>query len=140
MLLADKISKYFTYKEALWLPTWNRAAIESDGLTPEIIENLKELFGKMDSVREHFSMPVIVHVTYRPPAYNTLVGGAPHSAHTQGKACDFHISGSTCDAIRQKILEDNILETLNLRMENLPKSSWIHLDTANPSPNRFFIP
>lgn len=139
-LLTEHISKHFTYKEALWLPTWNRAANESDGYNQEIKDNLIELFSKMDQVRSHLSMPIIVHVAYRPPEYNKLVGGAPNSSHAQGKACDFHVSGSTCDAIRQKILNDNLLETLNLRMENLPGSNWIHLDTAPPHPNRFFKP
>lgn len=134
------ISLYFSYKEALWLPSWNRMAIESDGLSEEIVNNLITLFAKMDTIRAHFSMPIIVHCSYRPPAYNQQIGGAANSPHMQGKACDFHVSGSTCDSIRQNILDNNLLETLDMRMENLPGSGWVHLDIAPVVSNRFFKP
>jgi uncharacterized protein YcbK (DUF882 family) len=139
-LLTTGISKHFSYKEALWLPSWNRAAIESDGLSQEILDNLIILFNKMDSIRDTMGMPIIVHCAYRPPAYNTLVHGAPNSAHLHGMACDFHVSGSTCDAVRQKILNENLLETLEMRMEDAPGTNWVHLDWAPVISNRFFKP
>lgn len=139
-LLTTAISKHFSYKEALWLPQWNRAAMESDGLSQEILDNLVILFSKMDNIRNAMGMPIIVHVTYRPDAYNKLVGGAPASAHKLGKACDFHVSGSTCDAIRQKILNEQLLDTLEMRMEDRPGSDWVHLDFAPVIIKRFFKP
>ena len=138
MELTDKISNYFTFKEAVWLPSWNRAATAEDGYTSEIEENLKNLFSIMDQVREMFGKAVIVHVAYRPALYNKAVGGATHSSHVLGKACDFHVSGLDCDTVRA-ILEPE-LERLGLRMEKKPGSNWVHLDTSEPNPNRYFNP
>lgn len=135
-----KISKHFSYKEALYLPTWKRAAKKEDGLTPDILSNLKNLFAKMDLVREYFNAPVAVHVAYRPDEYNRLVGGAKNSSHLYGMACDFHVSGVSCDEVRARILKDNKLEEWGMRMEDLPGSKWVHLDIRAPSPSRFFKP
>jgi uncharacterized protein YcbK (DUF882 family) len=135
----DKISKYFTYKEALWLPQWNRCATSEDGLTDDHIQNLKELFTKMDEVREFFGAPVIVHVSFRPQIYNAQVNGSKRSAHMEGKAVDFHVKGLNCDDARAKLLPK--LDELGFRMENLPNSGWVHLDTRVPGPSgRFFKP
>lgn len=139
-LITTPISKYFTYKDALYLPSWSRPAIESDGLSEEILNNLVALFAKMDIIRDHFGMPIIVHCSYRPPAYNKQIGGAANSPHMQGKAVDWHLSGSTCDAVRKNILDNNLLETLDMRMENLPGSGWVHTDISSVIANRFFKP
>lgn len=136
-----KISKHFTYKEALYLPQWKRTAKQSDGLTQEVLDNLKLLFSKMDKLRDFFGKPIIVHVAYRPAEYNRLVGGARGSSHMSGMACDFHVAGLSCDEVRDQILKAGLLDTLQLRMENLPGSNWVHLDTRKPGPSgRFFKP
>jgi uncharacterized protein YcbK (DUF882 family) len=142
---SDKIAKRFTYKDALWLPQWNRMANEADGLNEEVLSNLKTLFGKMDGVREFFGLPIIVHVTYRPEAYNQLVKGAKNSTHKYGMACDFHVAGIDCDAARSKILDAKKLEEWNMRMEDLSDKesrNWIHLDIKElpPGGNRYFKP
>lgn len=136
----SSISKYFTMREALWLPKWNREANESDGLDNNVLMNLSNLFEEMDLLREFFGRPIIVHVAYRPAEYNKLVKGAPKSAHLLGKAVDFHVAEMDCDVARQKILDANLLELHGLRMENLPGSSWIHIDTMAPGKNRYFSP
>lgn len=137
----SQISKYFTWKEALWLPRWDRMADESDGLNAQVMDSLKVLFAKMDVVREYFGAPIIVHVCYRPEEYNKLIGGAPQSAHRLGMAVDFSIKGISCDDARKKIMDEKMLEIWNMRMEDLPGSNWIHLDIRAPGPaGRFFKP
>lgn len=141
----DKIANHFNYKDALWLPQWNRMADENDGLNDEILSNLKALFDKMDQVRDFFGLPIIVHVTYRPEAYNQLVKGAKNSSHKFGMACDFHVAGLDCDDGRQKILDANKLEEWNMRMEDISDKelrNWIHLDIKELTPggNRYFKP
>lgn len=137
-----KISKHFTYKEALYLPAWKRVAKKKDGLTPDIVNNLKTLFDKMDLVREYFGSPIVVHVAYRPEEYNKLIGGAKNSSHVAGMACDFHVKGVSCDEARERIIKDNKLEEWGMRMEDLPGSNWVHLDIRQPAPgrSRFFKP
>ena len=134
------LSKHFSLKEALYLPSWNREATEADGLDDAVRANLKDLFSKLDSIREFFNKPIHVHVAFRPKAYNAQIGGAKNSAHLSGRAVDFHVQGIECDEARKMILDANMLEKLGLRMECLPGSAWIHLDTAEPKPNRYFKP
>lgn len=136
-----KISRYFTVKEAIYLPTWARIANETE-LTDIVKANLITIFTKLDEIREVFGAPINIHCALRPPAYNKQINGAVNSSHISGKAIDFHIEGYNCDEARAKILSLGLLATLKLRMEDLPGSSWIHIDTRNPSEEarRFFKP
>jgi hypothetical protein len=139
----SQISHWFSVKEALWLPTWNRMADENDGLDDNIKNNLTTLFAQMDHVREFFACPIVVHCAFRPAAYNQLVGGAKSSPHMEGMAVDFHVSefndGPGCDKVRE-LLEPS-LEALQMRMEKNPGGNWVHLDRREPGPGgRFFKP
>ena len=138
--MSTKISRHFTLTEALYLPQWNREATVSDGLTPEILESLTDLFSRLDTIRDHFASPITVHCAFRPLAYNTLVKGAKKSAHLRGMACDFSVKGISCDDVRKEILALGYLDLLDLRMEDLPGSNWVHIDTAPPGPSGRFFP
>jgi uncharacterized protein YcbK (DUF882 family) len=136
----SKISQFFTVREAIHLPQWNRLATEKDGLGPAQKANLVMLMVVMDKVRTFFGKPIVVHCCFRPYAYNALVGGAPKSAHIAAMAIDFHVAGLDCDEARKLLLPK--LEEWGLRMEDLPGSSWVHLD-MRPVPKggtRFFKP
>lgn len=135
-----KASIYFNWEELLNLPSWGRLAIIEDGITEEILDNLNNLALNMDQIRNHFNKPINVHCAYRPVEYNKLIGGAPNSSHTLGEAMDFDIIGLTCDDIRKEILNNKLLETLNMRMEDRPGSNWVHLDISKVINNRFFKP
>jgi len=139
---AQMVSKYFTVHNMIYLPTWKRLANEADGLNEEIKENLIKLGQKMDTVREYFSKPINVHVTYRPLEYNKAIGGALHSAHSDGMAMDWDLMGMTCDEVREKLVTDKCLDTWAMRCEDAPKTNWVHLDyrELKPGGHRFFIP
>ena len=136
----DKVSKYFTVKECLWLPQWNRLANETDGLSAIVKTNLIALCTKMDEIREIFGEPIKVHCCYRPPKYNTLVKGAYKSSHLNGMAIDFSITGWDCDDVRAKIIKLDLLNSLQLRMEDLVNSNWVHIDIRMPIGKRYFKP
>lgn len=134
-----KVSKYFTVKEALWLPSWNRMANASDGLDDNVKANLINIFIKMDIVREFLGKPIRVHCAYRPDAYNALVKGAKNSSHKALDDCaavDWDCN-EPCDDTRAKLLPK--LEELRLRMEdNGPGAPWVHLDDRTPPPGHPF--
>lgn len=149
-----KISKYFTWREALWLPELGRMADETDGLTDEILDNLKVLFHKMDIVREYFGSPIIVHVCFRSMQYHIdlykrindkrKAQGLPEqhvpmgSAHLKGKAVDFHIKGISIADAQKKIVDEKKLDEWVMRMER-DTATWIHLDINPVGPSgRFF--
>ena len=137
-----KVSEHFTVRECLWLPQWNRMATEADGLTNDVKANLFRLCNKMDVVREQLGASVTVHCCFRPTEYNKLVGGAAHSSHMTGEAIDFDVQHLNCDDARNLILKLHLLDTLEMRMEDLPHSSWVHLDIGKvgASGHRFFKP
>ncbi len=145
--LSTQISKYFTWEDALWLPTWSRAGNESDGLTDEILDRLLPLFLIADSVQDFLNKRLIIHVAWRPIQYNQLIGGAKNSAHIAyhgtDAAMDFHVQGLPVHAAQKLLLEANKLEEWGLRMENNGEhATWIHLDTREPLPGhpRYFTP
>lgn len=138
----EKISRHFTYREALSLPRLGRMAGECDGLNESVVENLKTLFDKLDSVRDFIGHPIVVHCAYRSAVYNQEVGGAKDSAHMAKEpgvaAVDFHVEGMSCHDAQMKFLP--MLEHWNMRMENNGSDpTWIHLDIGRAG-HRYFKP
>ena len=142
-----KISQYFTVKEAIWFPQWNRLATEADGLTEAVKTSLLRTFIKMDRIRDYIGKPIRVHIAFRSREYNTLIKGARNSAHLTGNAVDFSANmglgsiGANCDKIKELLIP--VLEEWELRLEdNGSGATWVHID-RNPVPqggNRFFKP
>lgn len=145
-----KISKYFTVHEATFLPSWRIYHRPSDEEKKEILKLAKV----MDTIRERFGKPIIVHCWIRPKTvncpghvrhgqdYNLFVGStSTKSGHIFGQAIDFHVSGydgpSGCHEARQKILP--WLEELSIRMEDIA-GGWVHVDTKPVGYKRFFKP
>jgi hypothetical protein len=81
---------------------------------------------------------MLVTSWWRPPKYNKLIGGADESWHMTGGGCDFRCPGITSDEIRHQLQPK--LEELELRMEDLPGASWVHIDDKEPGNKRFFKP
>lgn len=139
---ADKISKYFTVRDCLYLPRWNRLATIEDGLDDEIKANLVLLCNRDDKMRDFLKSGIVTHCCYRPPVYNEEVGGAPNSYHTKGFARDWHIAGlgtsAGCDNARLKLIPK--LEEFQMRMEDGTGMNWVHTDYGAVVHQRFFKP
>jgi hypothetical protein len=146
----EKISKYFTIREALFLPSWGRLATCSDGLSDDVSSAITAFAQiDMDRIRDYIGLPIEVHCWYRPVKYNQASGGAAHSAHTclQGySACDWsaqvegvHTRAESCEILRRVLLP--MLEDWGIRMEDNGKEApWIHIDNAPVLHSRFFKP
>ena len=127
----------FTWQEALWLHNWNISYHPNQVEMNEIVATA----AKMELIRAFLgSRPITVVSWIRPPQYNAQVGGAPNSAHIYGKAVDFHVDGMLPNDVRAALLPQ--LDLWQIRMEDLPNSSWTHIDIADvgPSGNRYFNP
>lgn len=58
----------------------------------EAISNLQNLCQEvLEPLREHYGKPIIISSGYRYTQLNRLVGGARHSQHLTGEACDLHL-------------------------------------------------
>lgn len=158
----SKISKYFTVKESLYLPSWDCYHIP----TEQEKENILKLATTMDQIREYIGSPITITVWIRPGKvnttsdlskvvaktdkqkealseldYNKFIGGAKNSAHKIGLACDWYSKGMSCDEVRTKLLSK--LEEFDVRVEDLPGSKWVHTDKYPPTISggkRFFKP
>ena len=53
----------------------------------------------LQTIRDHFGVPVVIHSAYRTPQYNTKVGGVAHSQHCYGTAADISVKGQTPAAV-----------------------------------------
>lgn len=129
-------SKYFTWKEALWLPRWRIHAVPASAA---IIANIEATAHKMNLLREFFDRPLVVTSWYRPPTYNALIGGAARSAHQDGLACDFLVHGEISADCRALLKEH--LQEFNIRLE-ADATPHLHIDlrcaAAHSNEMRFF--
>jgi len=86
MNLTDKISEYYTLRDAVFSPTAIRAQI-SNMPTPEHLENIKVVATKvLDVLRGEVDFKI--NSFYRSRALNSHVKGALHSQHLKGEAVD----------------------------------------------------
>lgn len=135
--LQNKIfgAPHFTWHEALWLPTWSFHAHPPD----HVKRNIEDIGRSLEYIRYIFGKMIFVTSWYRPTPYNSFIGGAKHSAHIEGSAVDFVVDNMSCDAVRERLVEE--LEGLEVRMEDLPGSVWVHIDNRHPGDGkRYFKP
>lgn len=136
--LEDKIPgcENFYWKEVLWLDGIGACVFPPQ----EVAENLIHICQQLEHIRSMFGKPIRITSGYRPDKYNKAIGGSKRSQHIKGKALDFRIKDYSCDDARRKIIP--YLKELDIRMENLLKSNWIHIDSKKviPGMSRFFHP
>jgi zinc D-Ala-D-Ala carboxypeptidase len=141
----SKISKHFTVREALWLPSWQVLHKPSEDEKTNILKQAL----KMDLIREFLGVPVNIHCWIRPVLnnpesihhgqdYNALVKGAKNSAHKIGLATDYDAQGLNCDDVRAKLVPK--LDEWEIRMEKMPGGNWVHNDCAPVIAYRYFNP
>lgn len=113
-------SKYFKWKEALWLPSMEAYAAP----TEQQKRNIERQASALDVIREYFGKPIIVTSWLRPRNYNAYIGGAPASKHMQGLATDFIVQGVDCGQVKQEIRDNNLYPGRG----EIDTTNWVHLD------------
>ena len=53
----------------------------------------------LQTIRDHFGVPVVIHSAYRTPQYNAKVDGVAHSQHCYGMAADITVQGQKPAAV-----------------------------------------
>ena len=134
--LHSHVTPHFRWEEFLYLPSWD---IFAHPRTDEVQDNLLVVADKMEQIRNILGGAAIsVSSGYRPWKYNEYIGGSLRSKHTVGMACDFKHSLYTADEVRKRLKSH--LDKLHIRMEDVPGSSWTHIDIGPVINSRFFKP
>ena len=116
-------SKYFKWKEALYLKQWDVHAFPK---SDSVYLNIIEVSNRLTLIREFLQKPLLVTSWYRPEKYNTFIRGAFNSSHKDGLAVDVVCPAMGAEEVRMTLLDK--LDEFNIRMENLPNSTWVHID------------
>ena len=122
-----KLSANFSLDEFLISQTAARHGIDQEP-TPPIIKNLERLcISCLQPLRDAVNRPIFVSSGYRSPDLNSLIGGSTTSAHMQGNAADFRVSGmspyDTCQLIVEMGLPyDQVIQEFG---------QWVHLGVAD---------
>ena len=128
-------NKNFKWREALYLRSMDMYVLPDEDTALNIIATAN----KMQAIRDILGKPIKVTSWYRPEKYNAFIGSkSKTSYHIQGLACDFMVNGMLSDAVRELLLD--FLDGLDIRMEDLPGASWVHIDLGRVITNRFFKP
>jgi len=81
MDITTKLSPHFRLAEFLHHGS-------TEGITADVLENLRLLAKQLETVRAFFGQPIIINSGFRTPAHNAAVGGEPNSYHLKGMAAD----------------------------------------------------
>jgi len=90
---------------------------------PEVVENLTKLASLLELVREILGNPIHINNGYRCPELNAIVGGAPTSAHLDGRAADFVCPGFGSPHDVAKVIAESGLQFDQLIYEG----NWVHI-------------
>ncbi len=82
-----------------------------------------------DDLRAHFGKPCRILSSYRSPAYNKAVGGAPLSQHLRFNALDITIDGISPQRVYDKLLEWRREGRFTGGLGLYPSSGFVHIDT-----------
>lgn len=98
--------------------------------------NLKALHDALFDLETAYGKPLKVSSGYRTVEHNKAIGGAPHSNHLIGKACDFSDPDGAVDKWCSR--NQDLLTKLGLWQEHPDATKgWCHLDTSSrPALNR----
>jgi len=116
------------------MPRWKIYSHPHDDILKEIVLTADKLM----QIRNFIGQPITIVSGWRSPEYNTLIGGSRFSYHCKGMAADFYVEGWDCDDLRDS-LEPHLADW-KIRMENLPGSTWVHIDRGSVVNKRYFKP
>jgi hypothetical protein len=126
-----QLSVHFSLQRLIYSETALRRGIDN---TPpvDLLENLSALAHGLEQVQRLLGHPIEISSGYRCAALNAAVGGAPASAHVQGRAADFVCPPFGTPAQIARAIRDSEIAFDTVILEF---GEWVHLAFA-PRPRR----
>ena len=133
--MAERVSKYISYKEATKSNTAIKYGIHNVP-NPDQWAAMQKLGTEVfDKVREHFGKPLYVSSFFRSEELNAKIGGSKTSQHCKGEAID--IDADVFGGVTNKEIFDYIKENLDYdQLINEFDYSWIHVSFVSTEKNR----
>ena len=141
------MAKYFSYYEFVKSNTARKLGIDNTPTDEHIQDNILEVMGVMDKVREKWTdycnenclqnPQIIITSGYRCNALNKAVSGSKTSAHRIGAATDFKAKNGQNKALFKVVQE--VLNEQQIDFDQLIDEydfSWLHLGLKNCSGQR----
>ena len=127
------MAKYFTVAEMLKSETAEKNQINN---TPsaEIEQNIEELLGVLDGLREFYGKPIRITSGYRCAELNKLVGGSPTSAHVIGYAADLQPVQGSFEEFKASVidwLDKSGVKFDQCIIERNKNTQWVHFGLYN---------
>lgn len=127
------MAKYFTVAEMLKSETAEKNQINN---TPsaEVEQNIEELLGVLDGLREFYGKPIRITSGYRCAELNRLVRGVPTSAHIIGYAADLRPVGDTFENFKASVLKwlkKSKVKFDQCIIERSKSAQWVHFGLYN---------
>lgn len=127
------MAKYFTLAEMLKSETAEKNQINN---TPsaEVEQNIEELLGVLDDLREFYGKPIRITSGYRCTKLNKLVGGSPTSAHVIGCAADLQPVQGSFEEFKASVLKwlkKSKVKFDQCIIERNKSTQWVHFGLYN---------
>jgi len=130
-----KLTDHFSLEEFLESQVATRYDID---MTPDekVLKNLTRLAWRLEDVRAAVGKPIIITSGYRPWVLNKIIGGAPNSAHIDGRAADIVVMSKVWtpyDVAERIVSADIVFDKVILEF-----GRWVHfqIEPEGETPRR----
>ena len=127
------MAKYFKVAEMLKSETADKNKIQN---TPsaEIEQNIEELLGVLDGLREFYGKPIRITSGFRCTELNKLVGGSSTSAHVIGYAADLQPVQGSFEEFKASVIDwlgKSGVKFDQCIIERNKNTQWVHFGLRN---------
>jgi N-acetylmuramoyl-L-alanine amidase len=117
---ADEFTSYFDRE---------RKGVKNSAPPRSLWKNIVPSLRIVDELRESFGKPCRILSSYRSPAYNKAVGGAPLSQHKEFTALDIAFDGVPPERVYERLIEWRKAGKFVGGLGLYPSSGFVHIDT-----------
>ena len=127
------MAKYFKAAEMLRSETAEKNKIQNIP-SAEVEQNIEELLGVLDGLREHYGKPIKITSGFRCAKLNKLVGGSPTSADVIGYAADLQPVQGSFEEFKASVLKwlkKSRVKFDQCILEGNKSTQWVHFGLYN---------